>query len=50
MENIDGIDVLNAALFIGAILVFLAGKLADKGTSEIEKRTEEGRRKMMHDA
>jgi hypothetical protein len=50
MENINAIDVLNVVMFIGAILVFIAGKLADQGTREIVKRTEEKRKKMLHDA
>ena len=44
MSTFSAIDAFNVVMFIGVILVFIAGKLADKGTREIEKRTEEKRK------
>jgi hypothetical protein len=45
MKNIDAVDVLNMVLFIGGLLAFIAGHLANKGTREIERQKEELRKK-----
>jgi hypothetical protein len=45
MKNIDAVDVLNMVLFIGGLLAFIAGHLAAKGTREIQRQTEELRKK-----